>query len=99
MMAPEGFEAPDAAPGTPAKEGPSTHLIICNASDRGLCGGINSGAAKYTRLLDARLEASGQNVSIACIGDKGRGQLQRTHGDKILYSVDEHQKAPTFATS
>lgn len=99
MMAPEGFEAPEGAPAAVVKEGGNTHLIVVNSSDRGLCGGINSGVAKFARKLDARLTAEGKNTVVACVGDKGRSQMARTHQDKFLYTVDEHQKATTFATS
>lgn len=97
MTPPEDFEDAEAA--APAKEGPNHHLIIANSSDRGLCGGINSQVAKYVRLMSDRLESEGNKVTIACVGDKGRGQLVRTHGDKLVYTVDQHQNTSTFATA
>lgn len=98
MVAPDDFEAED-APAAVAAEGGSTHLIVVNSSDRGLCGGINSGVAKFARKKAAELEAAGQEVVVACVGDKGRSQMSRTHSEKFVYTVDEHQKATTFATA
>ncbi len=73
--------------------------IVVNSSDRGLCGGINSGVAKNARIQANELTAAGEKVAFAMIGDKARGQLNRTHGSLFEESFDEHNKQPvTFST-
>jgi len=49
--------------------------LIANSSDRGLCGGINSGVAKAVRLKSNDLTNEGEEVSISLVGDKARGQV------------------------
>jgi len=47
-------------------------------SDRGLCGGVNTNIVKKLRLEAVpEEEAAGAAVDIICVGDKGRGQLNR----------------------
>lgn len=91
---PADFEAP-------AKDAESSlkHLIIPNSSDRGLCGGINGYIGKFTRAKIQELEKNGDTVRIASLGEKGRSQMNRTHGKYIDMAVDEHCKnGLTYAT-
>ena len=61
--------------------------IIVMASDKGLCGGVNTQAAKYCKMiLDS--ETVGE-ASVFMVGDKARGALVRTHGQFIKGSLDE----------
>jgi len=95
-QAPEGFEP---AEDRTAPEVPQKTLLIANSSDRGLCGGINSGVAKAVRLKSNDLTNEGEEVSISLVGDKARGQLARTHAQSFEHAFDEHNKQPvTFAT-
>lgn len=96
FSAPEGFEPSETrvAPEVPAKR-----LLLVNSSDRGLCGGINSGVAKYARNMSVELTAEGSEFAISLTGDKARGQLARTHAQHFEDAFDEHNKQPvTFAT-
>lgn len=69
-------------------EGDNTFVVV--SSDRGLCGGINSGAAKSVRKQLAPID---NKASLFVIGDKGRAQLRRDLGEQIRGNVTE-----TFAT-
>lgn len=69
-------------------EGDNTFVVV--SSDRGLCGGINSGAAKSVRKQLAPID---NKASLFVIGDKGRAQLRRDLGAQIRGNVTE-----TFAT-
>jgi F-type H+-transporting ATPase subunit gamma len=63
-------------------------LVIVATADRGLCGGFNT---NIVRLAKQRIEAQlrdGKQVKILCIGRKGRDQLKRLYGNRILETVD-----------
>lgn len=93
---PDGFEP---AENRQAPDVPQKTLIVANSSDRGLCGGINSGVSKATRLLEADLTSAGQDVALTLVGDKARGQLMRTHSQLMNACFDELNKQPvTFPT-
>jgi F-type H+-transporting ATPase subunit gamma len=96
FTAPEGFEpSEDRA----TVEVPNSTMLLANSSDKGLCGGINSGVAKATRLRAAELSSAGRDVSISMVGDKARGQLSRESGSLFHHAFDEANKQPvTFAT-
>lgn len=94
--APEGFQPnPNrAAPSVPAKT-----LLIPNSSDKGLCGGINSGIAKAARVRALALEKENVPLSIMLVGDKARGPLARSHAHAFVKGIDEVNKTPiNFAT-
>ena len=64
-------------------ESKPNHLMVAISSDRGLCGGIHSGIAKYikARLLE---KPAGVNTKLIVCGDKAKTILQRTHCKNIL---------------
>jgi len=69
-------------------------LIIATASDRGLCGGVNSAVVRIVRRLTKEAD---NNNQIVVIGDKARTALGRTHGELFQLSVSEaFKKPPTF---
>jgi F-type H+-transporting ATPase subunit gamma len=63
------------------------HLVIVASSDRGLCGGFNTTIVRETRRFIRELQAEGKDVSIICVGRKGRTQLQRDYGHLIVDSI------------
>jgi len=65
------------------------HLIVVVSSNRGLCGGLNSSAARNTRALIRELQADGKEVKILCVGRKGRDQLKRDHGSLIVDLIED----------
>ena len=63
------------------------HLVIVASSDRGLCGGFNTTIVRETRRFIRELQTEGKEVSIVCVGRKGRTQLQRDYGHLIVDSI------------
>jgi F-type H+-transporting ATPase subunit gamma len=64
------------------------HLLVVMTSERGLCGGFNTQIVRAAREKIAELQAAGKTVKIMAVGKKGRDQLRRLHGDKIVKYVD-----------
>ncbi|MBT0958141.1 F0F1 ATP synthase subunit gamma [Alphaproteobacteria bacterium KMM 3653] len=64
------------------------HLLVVMTAERGLCGGFNSSIAKLARTHAQKLEAAGKTVKILTVGKKGRDQMRRDFGDKMVGHVD-----------
>ena len=83
----------EGSPGAPkllAGNGKSdTYLVIVATADRGLCGGFNSSIVREARRRIDRLLGEGKTVKILCLGRKGRDQLRRFHGDKVIDTVED----------
>ena len=62
------------------------HLLVVVTADRGLCGGFNSNLVKETLAKVRELTNEGKDVSIVCVGRKGRDALRRVYGNKIMES-------------
>ncbi|MEZ5932700.1 MAG: F0F1 ATP synthase subunit gamma [Alphaproteobacteria bacterium] len=89
-----GVADPENAPKLLAGTGrDEVHLLIVATADRGLCGGFNSSIARGARRKIVELEAAGKTVKVLCIGRKGRDQLRRDHGSKIIETIDGVGKA------
>lgn len=74
------------------------NVFVVVTSDRGLCGGINSFAAKAVRKQFAGIDKS--NAQLFIIGDKGRAQLRRDFSDSIRGNATEaYVNAPTFTVA
>lgn len=69
------------------------HLIIAVTSDRGLCGGANSGIGKTIREILANAPAN-QEIKVVLIGDKVRALLARQYSKNFLMSFTEVGKKP-----
>ncbi len=65
-----------------------THLVVVATADRGLCGGFNGGIVRRARELIEELEDAGKTVRLLCVGRKGRDQLRRLHGAKIVDVIE-----------
>jgi F-type H+-transporting ATPase subunit gamma len=63
-------------------------LVVVMTSERGLCGGFNTQIVRAAREKIDELVRAGKTVKILVVGKKGRDQLRRTHGDKIVKYVD-----------
>ena len=75
-------------------------LLIVATADKGLCGGFNSSIVKETRLLVAKYERQGKNVSIVTFGKKGQEQLNTTHSHFMKDHLDTSDyKTPEFSFS
>ncbi|EDP66533.1 F0F1 ATP synthase subunit gamma [alpha proteobacterium BAL199] len=64
------------------------HMIVVATADRGLCGGFNSTIVRAARRRITELESAGKTVKIMTVGRKARDQLRRTHGTKIVKSLE-----------
>jgi F-type H+-transporting ATPase subunit gamma len=65
-----------------------THLLVVMTSERGLCGGFNSSIVKLARARVLALTAAGKTVKILTVGKKGRDQLKRELGDRMIGHFD-----------
>jgi len=81
----KGDDAPALLRGTGADQ---VHLVVVMTSERGLCGGFNTQIVRAARDRINELLAAGKTVKILAVGKKGRDQLRRLHGDKIIQFVD-----------
>jgi len=79
---------PGASPLIAGTGSDQTHLIIVATADRGLCGGFNVNIVRRARQMISQLESSGKTVKLLCVGRKGRDQLRRMHGQKIVETME-----------
>mmetsp|Transcript_25129 Transcript_25129/g.36888 ORF Transcript_25129/g.36888 Transcript_25129/m.36888 type:complete len:288 (-) Transcript_25129:385-1248(-) len=79
------------------EELPQKTLIVPVTTDKGLCGGVNSFITRGVKDCVSKLKAQGKECDIVVIGDKGRGQLRRFHGDIIKRSCTEVISPGTFS--
>ncbi|XP_954517.1 ATP synthase gamma chain, mitochondrial precursor, putative [Theileria annulata] len=70
-----------------------TALVIM-ASDKGLCGGINSSVAKATRNLLQNVDSQSSAYSLYVIGEKARSALQRNYQKMFKNVFTELTKTP-----
>jgi F-type H+-transporting ATPase subunit gamma len=80
-----GENAPLLLRGTGADQ---VHLVVVMTSERGLCGGFNTQIVRAARERISELISAGKTVKILAVGKKGRDQLRRLHGDKIVRYID-----------
>ena len=80
-----GFAAPLLLAGTGKDQ---RHLVVVATADRGLSGAFNSGIVRAAREKIAALLAEGKDVKIIAIGRKGRDQLRRQYGARIVESFE-----------
>jgi F-type H+-transporting ATPase subunit gamma len=64
------------------------HLLIVMTSERGLCGGFNTNIVKKAKTHAQKLQSEGKSVKFLTVGKKGRDQLKREYGDKLVGHVD-----------
>jgi F-type H+-transporting ATPase subunit gamma len=81
----KGDDAPPLLRGTGKDQ---VHLLVVMTSERGLCGGFNTQIVRAAREKIADLLAAGKTVKILAVGKKGRDQLKRLYGDKIVKYID-----------
>ena len=70
------------------------HHTLLITSDRGLCGGVNSAVCKAGKMAIAKFDAAGKSTALSIVGDKGRAQMARVHGENMEYTMDETWKNP-----
>ncbi len=64
------------------------HLLVVVTSDRGLCGGLNTNLVKAVKRKILELSSEGKEVSLFCIGKKGRELLSSQFKNKIIHEVE-----------
>jgi len=79
------------------EELPEKILIVPFSSEKGLCGGVNSFITRSVKNIVKAQQAAGKSADVVVIGDKGRAQLRRTHGDMIVKSATEVAAPGSFA--
>lgn len=91
--------AQEMLPGVEPLEEPKKHLVVPYTTDRGLCGGVNSGILKVVRRNVSEHRSKGQEVSIVTIGEKGRSGLERLNKAEFRATITESgkQRPATFA--
>ncbi|KAJ4417328.1 atp3 gamma subunit of the F1 sector of mitochondrial F1F0 ATP synthase [Neurospora sp. IMI 360204] len=68
-------------------------LVVVTSSDKGLCGGVHSGLARFIR----RRAATEPEFDIVIIGEKAKAQLSRTNSKDIVLNFSGVGKdIPTF---
>ncbi len=72
------------------------HLLIVATADRGLCGAFNSSIVRAARARIRSLVEADKTVKILCVGKKGRDQLRREHGNRIIATMTDIGK-PTLS--
>ena len=76
--------APKLLSGTGKEE---IHLCVVMTSDRGLCGGFNANIIKKAKSYFVQLVSEVKELKIITVGSKGKDQLKRIYGDKIIESI------------
>lgn len=66
--------------------------IVALASDKGLCGAINSAVCKQARLTLLEEEKKGTTVNIIGVGNKVAAALRRLYGDRLVTTFEEVKK-------
>jgi len=59
-------------------------LVVVATSERGLCGGFNTGIVKEAKAHINERVREGVDVKILCVGSKGYDQLKREYGERII---------------
>jgi len=80
----------------PATDFPQKNLIVCFTSDKGLCGGVNTILCRMTRQLVARLDDEKKDYDLFIFGEKGRGQLRRKYGEKVIMTATDRVMPYSF---
>lgn len=68
-------------------------LLVAMTSDRGLCGAVHTGVARYIRNELAN-EEEARHTKIVCVGDKSRAILQRLYSKNIIFVANEIGRLP-----
>lgn len=80
----EAFEKP---------EGSESQAFVLAASDKGLCGGVNSYGVKTTLHHSENMDG-GKDAKFFLVGEKSRSVLSRTKAENIAYSSEDNFKEP-----
>jgi len=73
-------------------------MFVTVTSDKGLCGAVNSGITKTTKLSHADFQEAGKRPKIFVIGEKGRPALHNLHAEDIVETINGNWAVPTNFT-
>lgn len=76
-----------------ASQLPNLQIVVLSA-DKGMCGGINSGLAKATRLYALQEESKGATIDIMCCGKKAPNGLKKFYGDRFQRNFEGFKVNP-----
>lgn len=79
------------------EELPQKVLLVPLTSEKGLCGGVNSFISRGTRKCVSSLKEQGKECDVVVIGEKGRMQMRRLLGDRILRTATDVVAPGSFA--
>ena len=75
----------------------AVQLVVVATADRGLCGAFNSSIVREARRFIEQKLADGKEVKILCVGRKGRDQLRRQFGPRIVDTLEDVSRPrPSF---
>jgi F-type H+-transporting ATPase subunit gamma len=77
------------------RESSRVHMLILATSNRGLSGSFNSSLIRMAETEIKKLQTTGHEVKLYCIGRKGKEQLSRCYHPLIVQTVDALDK-PRF---
>ncbi len=75
------------------------NLLIPITSDRGLCGGVNSGISRGIRKLQIKLEAQGKDIQLMVVGERGRSQMHRIFRNEVQRTCQDFSTPFNFSTA
>jgi len=81
----------------PLDPAPKNNAFVIVCTDRGLCGGVNTGVIKMARILNRERTAKGIKTTFFLMGEKGNSPIQRDLGNKVGFSAMElFKRTPSF---
>lgn len=67
-------------------------LLVPITSDRGLCGSVNSQITRVIARFVPVMAAQNKDFKILVLGEKGRGQLRRRYGSRMVGALTDYTK-------
>jgi F-type H+-transporting ATPase subunit gamma len=92
------FERLAAPESEESESAPGKVMLIVNSSDRGLCGGINNGIAKASKIHGKAIEKKGGEVEVSLLGDKAKGKLKADYGTVFQHGFSNLAQPATFSS-
>ncbi len=75
------------------------NLLVPITSDRGLCGGVNSGISRGIRKLQTKLLEQGKDIQLVVVGERGRSQMHRIFKNEVQRTCQDFGTPFNFSTA
>ncbi len=75
------------------------NLLVPITSDRGLCGGVNSGISRGIRKLQTKLLEQGKYIQLMVVGERGRSQMHRIFKNEVQRTCQDFGTPFNFSTA